>query len=81
MDKIIQNERQNTAKTYRIILSAYEPMTIKDVAEAVSIGKDGNIQGYVEVEYIKRRCHNFIIENEDGFLQFVHQSARLFFEM
>jgi Ankyrin repeat len=80
MDKAIQNERQNTAKTYRVILSAYEPLTIKQVAEAVSIGNDGEIQQHVNAEYIIRRCHNFIVENEDGFLEFAHQSARLFFE-
>lgn len=80
MNSLTRNERQNTAKTYRVILSAYEPLTIKEVAEAVSVGNDGEIHSHVDAEYIKRRCHNFITENEDGFLQFAHQSARLFFE-
>jgi ankyrin repeat protein len=80
MEKLNQNERQNTAKTYRLVLSAYEPMKIKEVAEAVSIGNDGHVQSHVNVEYIKRRCQNFVVEDADGYLQFAHHSARLFFK-
>lgn len=74
------DERQNTAKTYRIILSAYQPLTIAEVAEAVSIEADGTISSYVNTEYIRIRCHDFVVENEDGFLEFAHESARLFLE-
>jgi Ankyrin repeat len=80
MNTVTQNERENTAKTYRVILSAYEPLTIKEVVQAVSIGRNGEIHNHVNAEYIRSRCHNFIVENEDGFLQFAHQSARLFLE-
>ncbi|ERF72750.1 hypothetical protein EPUS_04803 [Endocarpon pusillum Z07020] len=79
-NNVIQYERQNTAKTYRLILSAYKPLTLKQVREAVSIENDGKINNEVDEEYIRRRCHSFVIENEDGYLQFAHESARLFLE-
>ena len=75
-----QNERTNTRKTYRIILSAFEPLTIAEVAAAVSVKADGAVLPYVTTEYIRRRCHNFVVENDDGFLEFAYESARLFLE-
>ena len=75
-----KRERPNTAKTYRIILSAFEPLTIKEVAEAVSVKADGTTLPYIDTDYIRRRCRNFVIENNDGFLEFAHESARLFLE-
>ena len=79
-NNVIQRERQNTAKTYRLILSAYTPLTLKQVTEAVSIEDDGKINDEVNEEYIRKRCHSFVTENEDGYLQFAHESARLFLE-
>ncbi|KAF7512647.1 hypothetical protein GJ744_000908 [Endocarpon pusillum] len=79
-NNVIQSQRQNTAKTYRLILSAYEPLTLKQVKEAVSIENDGKINHEINEEYIRKRCHNFVTENEDGYLQFAHESARLFLE-
>lgn len=75
-----KNERPNTAKTYRIILSAYQPLTITEVVEAVSARADGKTNPHVNIEYIRKRCHNFIVENDNGFLEFSHESARLFLE-
>lgn len=61
-------------------MSAYMLLIINEVAEAVSITDDGWVLSYVDVEYIRRRCQNFVVEKDDGFLEFAHESARLFLE-
>ena len=75
-------------RAYRIMLCSYEPLSLVEVAEAVSIRSDGTLNPEIfdtERKFwkLKRLCFNFVRFPEStnqakSYLEFAHDSARLF---
>jgi hypothetical protein len=88
-NKNAQNEadRKYMIRAYRIILCSYRPLSLSELAEAVSIRSDSTLDPDIidddEFLNLKSLCHNFLKfpkspEGEESFVEFVHDSARLF---
>lgn len=62
--------KQHVKRAFMFVLCSLKPLTVGELAQAVSIDEDGQSLLYVNRDYILAICSNLIIANEQDVVQF-----------
>ncbi|KAM0796200.1 hypothetical protein BDR22DRAFT_868460 [Usnea florida] len=68
--------RSLAVKALRWLLSAFKPMKIDSLVQAVALNPDGRVDGAVNEKFILRICSNFVTKTKSDTVRFAHRSVK-----
>ena len=68
--------RSLAVKTLRLLLSAFKPLKVDSLVQAVALNAEGHTDGTVNETSISQICSNFIIITESGIVRLAHRSVK-----
>jgi hypothetical protein len=71
--------KRRAMMAFHWVLDAFEPLTFDRLAVFVSARTDGSLDPDFGPDELRQRCSNFLVDDRDGNVQFVHASASDFF--
>ena len=63
-------------KALRWLLSAFKPMRIDSLVQAVALNPKGDVDGAVNEKFILRDCSNFITITKSDTVRLAHRSVK-----
>lgn len=63
-------------KALKCVLHSFRPLKIQELAQAIALNAEGEIDPHVDESYILNVCSNFILTDDSGTVHLAHQSVR-----